>query len=78
MDSVTVPQGSVRLDESKYEITQYTSCCDTLHGIYYYTTYENRQISGINMFHEDLDSSKIICYPLKRNQQIQFQNSPSS
>ena len=78
MDSVSVPQGSIRLDETKYEITQYTSCCDTSHGIYYYSTYENRQINGVNLFHENLDSSKIICYPLKRNSQILVQNSPSS
>jgi len=40
--------------------------------------HENRQINGVNLFHENLDSSKIICYPLKRNSQILVQNSPSS
>ena len=35
------------MTEGKYEITIYTSCCNTAKGIYYYTTYDNHQITAV-------------------------------
>ena len=58
----------------KYEITVYTSCCNTDKGIYYYRTYENSQISAVNMRREQLDSDLLIRYPLVLGQQILMQN----
>ena len=43
-------------------------------GIYYYTTYENSQITAINMYNEDLDSNKLVNYDLIKGQQINYQN----
>ena len=43
-------------------------------GIYYYTTYENSQISGIDMHRENLDGEQLISYPLIKEQQIHMQN----
>ena len=43
-------------------------------GIYYYTTYENRQITGVDMHREDLDGSALASYPLITQQQFRFQN----
>ena len=57
-----------------YEYTIYSSCCNIDKGIYYYTTYENSQITGINMFKENLDSSDLISYPLIKGQHIYMQN----
>ena len=54
----------------KYEITLYSSCCNTDRGIYYYTTYENRQICAVHLYREDLSGDKLISYPLVENQQI--------
>ncbi len=54
----------------KYEITLYSSCCNTDRGIYYYTTYENRQICAIDLFKEDLVGDKVVGYPLINKQQI--------
>ena len=34
------------LVNGKYEITIYTSCCNANKGIYYYTTYDNHQITA--------------------------------
>ena len=63
-------RGLVHLGEDKYEITIYSSCCNTDQGIYYYTTYENSQISAVHLHHEDLDSKALISYPLITGQQI--------
>lgn len=54
----------MRLDGGKYEITLYTSCCNATRGIYYYTTYENSQITAVDMHRENLDSDALIRYPV--------------
>ncbi len=57
-----------------YEYTIYSSCCNTDKGIYYYTTYENSRISGVDMHRENLDASELFSYPLIEEQQIYIQN----
>ncbi len=74
LTSVEQQRGCVHMGEDKYEITIYSSCCNMDKGIYYYTTYENSQISAINMHHEDLDASKLVNYELIKGQQINKQN----
>lgn len=74
LGSVTQQRGCVHMGNGEYEITIYTSCCNTDKGIYYYTTYENSQISGVDMRKENLDGDKLICYPLVRGQQVNMQN----
>lgn len=64
LGSVEMPRGSLELEENVYEITVYSSCCNTDRGIYYYTTYENRQIVGIDMYKEDLEGDEVISYGL--------------
>ncbi|MDD6666467.1 MAG: choloylglycine hydrolase [Lachnospiraceae bacterium] len=56
------------------EYTIYSSCCNTDRGIYYYTTYENSQISAVDMHHEDLDGSSVVTHELVKSQQINYQN----
>lgn len=74
LGSVAQQRGCVRLGEDKYEITIYSSCCNTDKGIYYYTTYENSQITGVDMYREDLDGQELASYPLLTGQQIRMQN----
>lgn len=74
LGSVAQQRGCVHLGDDKYEITIYSSCCNTDKGIYYYTTYENSQITGVDMHHEDLDGCGLICYPLVEGQHILMQN----
>ena len=62
------------MGEGQYEITIYTSCCNTDKGIYYYTTYENHQITAVDMHREDLESSGLVSYSLVKGQQILWQN----
>lgn len=74
LGSVAQQRGCVHMGEGKYEITIYSSCCNTDKGIYYYTTYENSQITGIDMRKEDLEGTEVITYPLVKGQQIQMMN----
>ncbi|MBO5912656.1 MAG: choloylglycine hydrolase [Clostridia bacterium] len=74
LNSVDQPRGCNVADRDMYEITVYTSCCNASKGIYYYTTYDNHQISAVDMFRENLDSCKLKCYPLIMDEQINRQN----
>lgn len=65
LGAVEHTKGAVHLGDGKYEITVYTSCCNTDKGIFYYTTYENSQICAVDMYKENLDSDKLSEYPLK-------------
>lgn len=74
LGSVEQQRGCVHIREDKYETTIYSSCCNMDKGIYYYKTYENSQITGINMYKENLDGSILISYNLIKNQQVLMQN----
>ena len=74
LGSVAQQRGCVHMGEGKYEITIYTSCCNTDRGIYYYTTYENSQITGVDLHRENLDGQQLSRYPLIAGQQIHMQN----
>ena len=41
LGSVDQQRGCCEVEDGKYEITLYTSCCNVKKGIYYYNTYEN-------------------------------------
>lgn len=74
LGSVEQQRGCCEVTDGKFEYTIYTSCCNADKGIYYYTTYENHQITGVDMNKENLDSDKIISYPLIQGEQIKIQN----
>lgn len=74
LNSVYQQRGCVKMDKDVYEKTVYSSCCNTDRGIYYYTTYENAQITAVDMHKEDLDGQELISYELIKNQQIKYQN----
>ena len=74
LGSVDQQRGCCEVAEGKYEITLYTSCCNATKGIYYYTTYENHQITAVDMHKTDLDSHVLTRYPLLLTQQICYQN----
>ncbi|MBQ3224149.1 MAG: linear amide C-N hydrolase, partial [Oscillospiraceae bacterium] len=71
--SVYQIRGAVKVGD-EYEITHYTSCCNTDKGIYYYTTYNNSQINAVSLFAENLESDKLICHDLISEQRILIQN----
>ena len=73
LGTVAQPRGCCAVGDD-WEITLYTACCNADRGIYYYTTYQNRQISAVDMHREDLDGSSLVRYPPIRDEQIHQQN----
>ena len=73
LGSVEQQRGCCKVDHG-YEYTIYSSCCNTDKGIYYYTTYENSQITAVDMHRCDLDGDKLVSYPLVTGQHIHWQN----
>ena len=74
LGAVDQQRGCCEVKDGQYEITIYTSCCNADKGIYYYTTYNNHQISAVHMHHENLDSSQLVCCPMQTKEQICHQN----
>lgn len=66
-------KGSVKVGDS-YEITNYTSCCNTTKGIYYYTTYNNFAVNAIDMYRLNLDETYLYEFKLIKNPKLNFQN----
>lgn len=74
LGAVDQQRGCCQLDDGSYEITLYTCCCNADKGIYYYTTYDNHQITAVDMHREDLEGSALIRYTPVRGEQIRRQN----
>lgn len=74
LNSVDQQRGCCELEDGAYEITIYTSCCNTDKGIYYYTSYDNHQITAIDMYKENLEGGNLIHYSLITEEQIRWQN----
>ncbi len=74
LSSVEQPRGCCYQNDNQYILTLYTSCCNLNKGIYYYTTYDNHQITSINMHKENLNSMNLIRYQLIKEEQINYQN----
>lgn len=74
LGAVCQTRGCCEVDEGKYEISVYTSCCNANKGIYYYTTYDNHQITAVHLHREDINGSQLIHYPLITGEQIKEQN----
>jgi len=74
LTAVEQQKGCVRVKEEEYEVTAYSCCCNADEGIYYYTTYGNRQISAIDMQKDDLEGDSVKSYSLVKSEQIHRQN----
>ncbi len=74
LGSVSMNRGICLTEEGTWDITVYTSCMNTARGLYYYTTYDNRQISCVDMHKCDLDGASLSRFPLTGEQQIRYQN----
>ena len=74
LGSVDQQKGCCDVGDEKYEYTIYTSCCNASKGIYYYTTYENHQISGVDMHRVNLDGDDLSRFPLILGEHINMQN----
>lgn len=74
LGAVEQQRGCCDVGDGRFEITIYTSCCNADKGIYYYTTYDNHQITAVDLHHEDLQGRHPIRYPLRCTEQIYMQN----
>lgn len=74
LGSVDQQRGCCEVSDGKYEITLYTSCYNADKGIYYYTTYENHQITAVDMNRENLDGETLSRFPLVQGEQIRWEN----
>ncbi len=70
LGSVEQQRGCCIAKDGAYEVTLYTSCCNADTGMYYYTTYDNHQITAVSLHAEDLEGELLARYPLVRNEQI--------
>ncbi len=73
LTAVAMQEGCVKVN-GKYEKTVYTSCCNMDKGVYYYTTYENRQITAVSLNNEHPEGEELKEYPLRRNQHFHAEN----
>lgn len=74
LGSVDQQNGCCDVGDGKYEVTLYTSCCNADKGIYYYTSYNNHQITAVNMHNENLDGTGLVRYQQICEEQIKMQN----
>ena len=74
LGAVEQQRGCCEVADGQYERTIYTSCCNAHSGVYYYSTYDNRCLTAVDLHRENLDSSALIAYPLITEQQILWQN----
>lgn len=73
LESVKMIKGIVITDKG-YEYTRYTSCINLNKSLLYYKTYDNPYINVIDMYLEDIDSSKLIHHELITSFKISKQN----
>ena len=75
LGSVEQQKGLTFIDDPDlYEYTIYSSCYNTDKGILYYKTYDNHQITAVDLNRENLDGDSLIIYPLISEAQINFAN----
>lgn len=74
LGSVEQQKGCCDVGNGKYEYTIYSDCYNTDKGIFYYKTYENSQITALDMHKVDLDGHTFTSYDLLETQQINYAN----
>ena len=74
LTAVERPRGCLMLADGRPDITVYSACCNQDTGVYYYTTYDTRRISAVDMRREDLEGREVVSYPLHKEADIYFQN----
>ncbi len=74
LGSVEMNRGCCLTGAGEWDVTVYTSCMNVDRGLYYYTTYDNHQISCVDMYKENLGGETVARYPLITKEQIRCQN----
>ena len=66
LDQVQMIKGSVLTEHNTMDYTIYSSCINASKGIYYYKTYENYEISSVNLHAYDLNQDTLYRFALKK------------
>lgn len=74
LDSVSLIRGTVLTQDDACDITTYVCCINASRGVYYYKTYDNNQLTAIDMNREDLNSRTLRTFPMVTSQQIAWAN----
>lgn len=70
LHSVEQQKGLDEVAPGQFEYTIYSDGTNLDTGVFYYTTYDHKQITKVDMNKEDLDSEQLITYPI--NEKIVF------
>lgn len=73
LDAVAMPRGAVRAGDL-WDITTYSCCINASKGVYYYKTYDNSQITAVDMRREDLEDSQVRSFALETGLRIVHAN----
>lgn len=74
LENVSLPAGSVKTSDGKYNITSYASCIDADNKVYYYRTYNNSRLNAVKLDEENSCGETLIEYPLNEKQDIMWIN----
>lgn len=74
LGAVEQQRGLCRLPDGQYEITLYSGCMNADRGVYYYRTYDNSQLTAVDMHREKLDGAELVAYPLREKMEIFREN----
>ena len=74
LGAVAMVRGSVVTPEGKLETTTYTCCINVTKGRYYYTSYHNSGLTGVDLYSEDLEGERLVCYPIEQKAAVKWQN----
>lgn len=74
LGSVAMVRGSVVTPEGQLEMTTYACAINATKGRYYYTSYHNSGLCGVDLYEEDLDGAALVAYPIEQKTQVKWQN----
>lgn len=74
LGGVCQQKGMTHIEDDKFEYTIYSSCGNLETGVYYYTTYDNSEVHGVDMHRENLDGAELTTYELVTEPEFKIQN----
>lgn len=74
LKAVEQPKGVTFTADGECEYTLYTSVCDVSGGVYYYKTYDSLGVYAVSLKNENLDTKRLISYPLRCEPIIKYCN----
>lgn len=60
LDGVAMVRGAVVTEQGTYDITTYSCCINTRTGRYYYKTYEDSRVRGVDLRESDLEGTELV------------------